>query len=476
MYDIVVIGGGAAGLNVASAASRIGAKVALIEKAKLGGECTNTACVPSKALLRAARIAHEIRLANEFGIHPGEVRVDFPAVMARVRAVVESFRAGETAERLSKKVIEVIAGSPRFESYDTVVIDGTRRISAAKFAIATGSRPDLPPIPGLLESGYLTNETIWNLNALPESLAILGGGPVAIEFGQAFARLGSKVTIIEKNSEILHREDRDATAILRQRLAAEGIGFVLGVEATGIGIREGSIVVKHRSGSGEASEVRASYLLVATGRIANVEGLNLVAIGIHASAERGIPVDDYLATAARNVYALGDVIARDRFTHAAERMAAVVFQNALLKLPKKYRDDAIPRVVFSDPEFAAVGITEAQATERGIEAKIVALDLAKVDRVRIDGDEGGLLKVVATPGGKVLGATIVGPDASLAIQELVLAIEHGLTLGDLAGTVHPYPTMASAVRSVANRFAASRLDGGFVRTALKWVYGLTPPS
>ena len=475
MYNLVVIGGGAAGLNVALASARVGAKVALIEKDRLGGECTNTACVPSKALLRAAKAAHEVRGASRFGVEVGEVRVDFPKVMARIREVVDGFRHGETPEHLGEKGVEVILGTPKFDGYGTVLVDGSRRVEGKSFVIATGSRPAVPPIPGLRESGYLTNETIWSLDALPESLLILGGGPVAVEFGQAFARLGAKVTILEKNAQILHREEPEAAATLREAMAAEGVTFLTGRDATGVGKKDGRILVKHRAtDGGDSSEVEGSHLLVATGREANVEGFGLEALGIHASPEKGIPVDDSLATTAPRVYAIGDVIARDRFTHAAERMAAVVFQNAVLKLPKKYRDEAIPRTVFTEPEFAAVGLTEAEAREKHGEVRVQTLDLAKVDRLRIDGDGGGFAKVVATPRGKVLGAVIVGPGATLAIQELTLAIEHGLTVSDLGGTVHPYPTTASAVRSIANRFAASRLEGGWVRSALKWVYGFTP--
>lgn len=475
LYDLVVIGGGAGGLGVASAAARVGAKVALIEKGKLGGECTHTACVPSKALLKAARVAHQARTSARFGIWTGEVTVDFPVMMARVRETVASFYENHTEERFRARGIEIVFGSPEFESYDAVVVDRKTRLASSRFVIATGSRPDVPAIPGLRETGFLTNQTIWELNERPESLAILGAGPVGLELGQAFARLGTKVTILDSNPEIVNQEDPDATAILRKRLAAEGITFFTNVEVTGVGPKEGKTLVKFRSNrDGSSFEALRSHLLVCTGRLANVEGMNLQAAGIHATAERGITVDDYLATESRHIYAIGDVTGRDRYTHAAEREAEVVFQNAVLKRSKKFRDDAMPRTIFTDPEFAAVGMTEAQAREHDPDGRVFTLDLAKVDRVRIDGDAGGLAKVYATAAGKVLGATIIGPEASLVLQEFVLAIEHGLTLADLAATVHPYPTAISAVHSMANQFARTRMETGFVKTAMRWFYGFEP--
>lgn len=475
MYDLVVLGGGSGGLNIASAAARVGAKVALVEKGKLGGECTHSACVPSKALLQAARVAHAARSAAEFGVRVGPVEVDFPAVMRRVHAVVADFYGHDKEDRLRAKGIDVVFGTPRFEAYDAVVVDGTTRIEGARFVIATGSRPAVPEIPGLIETGYLDNQTVWDLQERPESLAILGAGPVGLELGQAFARLGVEVTLFDGNAEILHHEDPEAARLLRERLEAEGLTFHLGAEVIGIGTRGGKTLLKFRSvKDGLAHEAACTHLLVATGRAANIDGLNLEAVGIHATSASGIPVDEYLATPSPHIYALGDVIGKDRYTHAAEREAAIVLQNAVLKLPKKYRGDAMPRTTFTDPEFAAVGKTEAEARAEHPEVRVFHLDLAKVDRVRIDGEPGGLARVFVTESGRVLGATIAGPNAAMAIQEFVLAIEHGLTLADLAATIHPYPTMASAVRSLANQYSATRLEKGFVRTALKWFYGFTP--
>ena len=464
MYDLVVIGGGPGGLGVALHAAKVGAKVALIEKARLGGSCRNSACIPSKALLKSARVAHDARNASKFGVHVDRVSVDFPAVMARVRGIVASFNAADESYYRGKG-IDVFFGSPAFEAYDAVLLDGRTRIEGHRFVIATGSRPKIPPIPGLVDSGFLTHETIWDLTDLPESLLILGAGPVGLEFAQAFVRLGSKVTVLDSNHQILGHEDPDAAAILRGRLEAEGIAFHMHVEVTGVAPKEGKTLVKFRSlAAGGSFEALRTHLLIATGRLANVEGLNLEAAGIHASAAAGIRVDDSLATENPRVFAIGDVIGRDQYTHAAEREAEIVFQNAVLKLSKKFRDDAMPRTIFTVPEFAAVGMTEAEARESDPEARVLTLDLATVDRVRVDGDPGGLLKVYSTSGGKVLGATMVGPQASLVLQEFVSAIEHGTSLGDLAATVHPFPTYSSAAWSIANQFVERKRGDGFLKT------------
>ena len=472
MYDLVVIGGGSGGLTAASLAAKAGAKVALIEKEKLGGECRNVACVPSKALLRAARIAQDARSAGDFGIKLGEVEVDFPAVMARVRAVVVNFQETGGADPLREKGIDIFFGSARFEAYNSVKVDDRDRIEGSRFLIATGSRPKVPEVPGLAESGYLDNRTVWGLEERPESLAILGSGPVGLEFAQAFNRLGTPVTVLEKHEHILAREDPDATTVLRERLEAEGITFYRDVEVTGIGARDGKPLIKFRSRpEGRTFEALRSHLLVSTGRTANFEGLDLEAAGISDATDCGIPVNDYLATENHHIYAIGDVTGRDLYTHAAEREAAIAVHNALRTIPKKFRRDAVPRCLFTDPEFAAVGMTEADALLTHPDARVYRVDLALVDRVRIDGGTGGLAKVVATASGKILGAVIVGPEASLAINEFSLAIEHGLTLEDLNALIRPYPTVASALRSLSGKFAAERTDRGFVRSALGWFSG-----
>jgi pyruvate/2-oxoglutarate dehydrogenase complex dihydrolipoamide dehydrogenase (E3) component len=475
MYDLLVLGGGAGGLNVASAAARVGARVALVEKAKLGGECTHSACVPSKALIEAARLAHQIRRADAYGVRVAAPEVDFPAVMARVRAVVADFAGSDTGNSLRARGIDVFFGTPAFEAYDTVVIDGRTRLNAQRFVIATGSRPAIPAIPGLAEAGYLDNQSIWTLEALPGELIVLGAGPSGIEFAQAFARLGSKVTVLSDSDGILPREDPEVSGRVKGLLEAEGIDFRTGVEVTRVAGRDGRKVctIKDKA-SGASSELSGTHLLVAAGRLANVEGLNLDAVGIHADPEHGIPVDDYLQTRSTRILAIGDVLQAHQFTHAAERQAAVAFQNAVIRIPKKIDYSALPWATFIDPEVATVGLTEADARARYPEVRVFRAELSEVDRARIDGRTAGFAKLVASPSGKVLGASIAGPEAALVLQEFVLAIEHGLTLKDIAETVHTYPTYAGLARRLANEYLATRLDTGFVQKALRWFYGYQP--
>ncbi len=472
MYDLVVLGGGSGGLSVASAAARVGAKVALIEKYRLGGECTHTACVPSKALIEAARLAHRIRSADALGIRVGSIDVDFGAVMNRVRAVVSEFAGSGSGGSLRAKGIDVYQGSPVFEAYDTVLVDGTTRISGQKFVIATGSRPKIPDIPGLADVGYHDNTTIWNLTERPASLTVIGAGPTGMELAQAFARLGTDVTVLADADHILPREDPEVSERVETSLAAEGITFRTGVEVTGVSSRDGLKVCTYREqATQKTGEAVSTHLFIAVGRLANVEGLNLDAVGIHADPAHGIEVDDYLLTRSQRILAIGDVLHDHQYTHAAEREAAVAFQNAVLHIPKRIDYSAMPRATFVDPEVATVGLSEAEARDQHPEVRTFRAEFADLDRARIDGRTEGFAKLVATPAGKILGATVVGENASLILQEFVVAMEHGLTLKDIAETVHIYPSYAGMAGKLANQFAADRLKGGFLMTALRWFYG-----
>lgn len=476
MYDLVVVGGGAGGLSAALAAARVGARVALIEANHLGGECTHTACVPSKALLEAARLVGRIRTADRYGVRVGSVDVDFAAVMARVRSVVAEFAGSDTGESLRARGIDVYRGTPSFEAYDTIVVDGKTTLNGLRFIIATGSRPAVPDIPGLAEAGHLDSRSVWSLEELPESLLVLGAGPTGLEFAQAFARLGSKVTLLAESAHILPREDPEVSDRLAALLRAEGITIHTGVEVTKVAVRDGRKVCSFESsaGTGGGGQAAATHLLVATGRLPNTEGLNLEAAGIHADPEHGIEVDDYLLTRSSRVYAIGDVLARHQFTHAAEQEAAVAFQNAVLRLPKKIDYSALPWTTFVDPEVATVGLSEEAAREQRADIRVLRAEYRDLDRARIDGRTEGFAKVIATPSGKILGATVVGEQASLILQEFVLAMENGLTLGDIASTIHPYPTYSGLARKIADDFTAARFQGGFVQSALKWFLGLKP--
>jgi pyruvate/2-oxoglutarate dehydrogenase complex dihydrolipoamide dehydrogenase (E3) component len=472
MYDLVVIGGGPGGLSVARAGARLGARVALVEKRALGGECTHTACVPSKALLEAARLAHKIRGAGGYGLRVAGPEVDFAAVMGRVRGVVTEFGGSGTGDSLRARGIDVFLGTPTFEAYDTVVIDGQTRLNAQRFVIATGSRPAVPAIAGLADVGYLDNNSIWSLDTLPPELIILGAGPTGIEFAQAFARLGSKVSVVCDSTDILPSEDPEVSVRVQALLAAEGIEFRTGVALTGVARRDGRIVCTMKGpGGGAPGEVSGTHLLVAAGRLANVEGLNLEGVGIHADPVHGIEVDDFLQTHSSRIYAIGDVLQKHDFTHSAEREAAIVVQNALLRIPRKIDYSALPWATFTDPEVATVGLTEAAARAQHPEVRVLRAELSEADRARIEGHTDGLAKVMVIPSGKILGATIISPEAALVLQEFVLAMEHGLTLQDIAETVHPYPTYAGLARRLANAFLASRQEASPVQRALRWFRG-----
>lgn len=473
MYDLVVIGAGPGGMAAARGAARLGARVAMIERRQAGGECALVACVPSKALLRAAQVAHEARQAGRFGVEVGDVRVDFRSVMERVRALVREFTAGDAGDKLESQGIGLIPGEARFEAYDTVVVGDGRRVEGRRFVIATGSSPAHPEVPGLRDAGALDNATVWGLEERPEELAILGGGASGLEFAQAFARLGSRVTVLESGERILGDEDPEVSAAVQEALEGEGIAIRTGARVGGVVVRDGRKVVSYRDRVGsEPLSLSATHLLVATGRRANVEGLNLEALHIYADPARGIEVDDQLQTHAPNVYALGDVIGHHQWTHAAERQAQIVVRNALLRRGEKIDYRGIPRVVFTDPEVAAVGDTVEAARRAEPDAQVHRIELAKVDRARIDGTPAGFAQVVASPGGKVLGAAVVGREASSIVQVFALAIQQGLSLADVAEGVVPYPTYLGVARSLALRHEADRTGRSVLHGAVRWLLGL----
>jgi len=390
--------------------------------------------------------------------------------------VVDEFAGRVGDDALRAQGIEVFRGEPSFEAYDTVLLDGKTRINAQRFAIATGSRAVVPKIPGLAEVGHLDSGSVWTLNERPQTLIVVGAEPTGLELAQAFARLGSRVTVLVDSDQLLPWEEPEVAGALQARLAAEGIEIRTGGEISRVAKRDGQVVCSWRShGGGTGGDVVGTHLLVAAGRLANVEGLNLEAVGIHTDAAHGIEVDEYLQTRSARVYALGDVLQQPRLAQATERQVEVVFQNAVLRLSRKFDDAALPRVVFVDPEVATVGLTEAAAGERHPELLVFHARFEDLARARIEGRTEGFAKVVATPSGKILGAAIVGEQASLILQELVVAMEHGLSLGALAATPQASPTYAGVVRQVASQFAATRREGSLVRSAWKWVLGFNQP-
>jgi pyruvate/2-oxoglutarate dehydrogenase complex dihydrolipoamide dehydrogenase (E3) component len=474
MYDLVVIGAGSGGLHAAKAAARIGAKVALIDRRQHGGESGFETCAASKGLVQAARLLRQIRRAHEFGIETGPPRVDLAAVLGRIRQLSAESAAGYTDGALRGQGIDVYRGTATFEAYDTVLLDGVQRIEGQRFVIATGSRPARPDIPGLSETGYLDRSTLWSLSSVPASLIVVGGGQVGLEFAQVFARFGSRVTVLTEEDRVLSREDEEVSGHVACMLTGEGITIKRRVKIEKVELRGEEKVCMILDESGQRGEVSAAEILCAAKRLANVEGLNLETLGVHGDAEHGIEVDELLQTHASRVFAIGDVLLRNQYTHAAEREADTVFQNAVLHRRKKIDYATLPWATFLDPEVATVGISEAQAKAENLDHHVFRASYAQLDRARIDGRTEGFAKVVATPSGKILGATILGEEASLVLQQLVVAMDAGVGLGELAETSQIHPTYARLIGDLADQFQATRLQRGFLALARKLLYGYQP--
>jgi pyruvate/2-oxoglutarate dehydrogenase complex dihydrolipoamide dehydrogenase (E3) component len=466
VYDMVVIGGGTAGLVSAAGAAGLGARVALVEKALLGGDCLNSGCVPSKALLRSARAVAEARKALALGVHTGEVEVDFGAVMTRMRTLRAGISGHDSAERLSRIGVDVFLGEGRFSSPRTIEVDG-RSLRFNRAVIATGGRASAPPIPGLAEAGYLTNETLFWLTERPSRLLVIGGGPIGSEMAQAFSRFGSRVTVFDAAPHLLPREDADAAAIVQQRFTDEGIRLELGVTLTRVE-RRGDERVVHAArtradGSTESFETLGDRILVAAGRAPNVETLGLETAGV-AFTKLGVTVDDRLRTSNTRIFAAGDVCSRFQFTHAADAMARIVIQNALFYGRRKASALVIPWATYTNPEIAHVGLYESEAREAGHAVETITVELKDVDRAILDDDTEGFVRVHHQKG-RLLGCTIVSAHAGEMIGEATYALTHGAKLGQLSSTVHPYPTESEALRMVGDRYRRT----GLTPTAARWL-------
>ena len=464
-YNLVVVGAGTAGLVSAAGGAGLGAKVALVERHLMGGDCLNVGCVPSKGLIAAARVAASARRADAYGVRVRGVDVDFPAVMARMRRLRADLAPIDGVERFTHLGVDVYLGQARFTSANTVEVDG-RTLEFARAVIATGGRPAELPIPGLADAGHLTNETVFTLTALPRRLAVIGAGPIGCELAQTFARFGADVTLFNDVAHVLPREDADAAAIVQRRLEADGVRLVNGARITRIERRGDEVVVHYeRDGAGESKA--ADRILVAAGRAPNVEDLGLETAGV-AYDRTGVTVDDRLRTTNKRIYAAGDVASRYQFTHMADALARVVLANALFKGRRRASALTVPWCTYTSPEIAHVGLYEHEARERGLEVDTMTVPLHDVDRARLDGEDDGFLKVHLRKGkDTIVGATLVAPHAGDVISEISVAMAAGAGLGTIANVIHPYPTQAEIIKKAADAWNRTRLTP-FVRKATSW--------
>ncbi|MGD9099525.1 MAG: FAD-dependent oxidoreductase [Anaerolineae bacterium] len=453
-YDLVIIGGGSAGLTAAGFAVQLGARVALIEKHHIGGDCTWTGCVPSKTLLKAAKVAHEMRSAGRYGLTPVEPAVDLKAVMAHVRKVVAGVYAHETPAALRADGIDVFMGAARFLDAHTLVA-GETTLTTRKTLIATGAHPYLPPIAGLQDVDCLTYESVWELETLPKRLLVVGAGPVGCEMSQALRRLGARVTLITDQDRVLPRDDPAASHVLGRVFEAEGIDLRYQSRAERAWQDQEGI---HLIADGD--ELLGDALLITAGRRPNVEGLDLEKAGVVYNAQ-GIQVDDNLRTSQRHIYAAGDCTGGPQFTHYAGWQAFMAVRNALLPGASKGLSEQVPWTTFTDPEVAHVGLDEDQARARfGDEVMTCEWPMAQVDRARAEGDTKGLIKLVHKKNGTLLGATIVAGRAGEMIHEWIVALERGLKVGDLSNAIHVYPTYSIASMQAAAAIRVEKMLSG----------------
>ncbi len=468
-YHLLIIGAGPAGLIAARAAVRGGAKVALIERNLLGGSCLNNGCIPSKAIIRTSRLYREMRDAEHFGGRvPGGIAVDFPAVMERVRRIRARLSERGSAERLAAMGIDLHFGEARFAGPDSVTVGGNV-LRFKKALVATGARPVRPPIPGLEEAGYLTYENVFDLTECPQRLLVIGGGPVGCELAQAFARLGSRVTLVEEDPMFLGHEERDAAQLLSDALARDGIEIHLDTQTTRVRV-EGNDKVADLVNDDTKRTVAVDQILVGVGTAPNVQGLELEAAGVVYDDARGIPVDDFLRTTNRRIFAAGDVCAGNRFPHIESAAGRIVVANALFLGRQRLSAEAIPWCTFTDPEIAHVGMYVTEARQKNIPVKTFTILMHEVDRAITDGEEEGFVKVHVREGtGKILGATVVASHAGDLINEISLAMSAGLDLHALARVNQPYPTQSQAIKMAAGAYVASRRTSFRTWLMTKWL-------
>lgn len=451
-YNLVVVGGGTAGLVGSIGTGILGGAVALIERHLLGGDCLNFGCVPSKALVRAARVFHSAKGGDTFGVRGGgALELDFARVMERMRRARADISEHDSARQVSAFGVDVFLGAARFIARDAIEVDG-RVLRFARALIATGGRPRVPSIPGLLAAGYLDTESVFSLTELPRRLTVIGAGPVGCELAQAFCRFGSTVTLLTRAERVLPREDADVSELLARQLRSEGVTLVTRAEVHRIEQRHGKQVCF--SSNGAEQSVSADEILVAVGREPNTEGLGLETAGVRFD-EHGIGVNEQLRTSNRRVYAAGDVCSKLKFTHVADAMARVALENALFFGRKKLSAQLVPWCTFTDPEIAHVGVGEKEAYERGF--KSYTVPLADMDRALVDGEAEGFARIHVGARGRIAGASVVAAGAGELISEIALAMTAGIPLGTLGRTIHPYPTRGEVWKRLADEWNRERL-------------------
>lgn len=469
MYNLVVIGAGTAGLVTAAGAAGLGAKVALIERHLLGGDCLNYGCVPSKCIIRSSRVYADIRDAYKFGIRvPEGTEVDFPAVMERMRKLRARISHHDSAERFKEMGVDVFFGEGRFLDKGKVEVAGST-LNFRRAVIATGARAVHPTIEGLAEAGFLTNETVFSLTESPRRLGIIGGGPIGCELAQAFCRLGCEVVIMDRNPHLLKREDYDAAEILQNVFIDEDIRLILECNIRRVEQKDGEKII-HLECNGEDESIAVDEILVGAGRAPNVEELNLEAVGVEYDKRKGVLVDDHLQTTNSHIYAAGDICLKYRFTHTADATARIVIQNALFPSRKKLSALTIPWCTYTAPEIAHVGMYEKDANERGIEVDTFMKSFSEIDRAIADGEEDGFAKIHVKKGtDEILGATIVAQHSGEMISEITLAMVGGVGLKTISNVIHPYPTQAEAIKQIADDYNRARLTPRVKKLFDRWL-------
>lgn len=468
-YNLVVIGGGTAGLVSAAGTAMLGGKVALIEMNLMGGDCLNTGCVPSKAVIRSSRVYAEMRDAHRFGAEvTGGSPMGFRAVMERMRKVRARISRHDSVKRFQQLGVDVFLGDARFSGRDAVEVGG-ETLRFKKAVIATGARPTIPDVDGLAEAGFLTNETVFNLTDLPRRLLVVGGGPLGCELAQAFRRFGCQVIIVTRSPQFLPKEDRDAAEMLALAFSRDGIDIRLNATVSRV-TRAADEKVAHVKADGIEKAIAVDEILVGVGRAPNVAGLNLEAAGVDYDEKEGVIVNDYLRTTNPHVYAAGDVCSAYKYTHTAEAAARIVVKNALFLGRQKFSSLIIPWCTYTDPEIAHVGMYEHEAKEKGIEVQTITVPLGDVDRAITDGEEDGFVRIHLKKGrDKILGATIVARHAGEMISEITLAMNRNIGLGRVANVIHPYPTQAEAIKRAADEYNRSRLTPVVKRLLSRWM-------